>query len=359
MARERERRGRAAERAQAERQQRLIYIGAGAVLGVAALLIVAGLFITRYLPPRANVLTVAGQSYQAREAVDFGTYFFLDTRFSNIGDSARQTIDVLLEDEALRRYGADTVEAVTAADIDRELNIDLGLIADDPDPAADAGDPDAEASATAEATPTAEPTPVATIDAQEFANALTGFLRTSGLSRDQYEAVIEARLYRERLTAHFTEEVGASGAQVRLQRIRLSTQLAADSAIEELEGGADFVTLADEQSVAEEDGDGGEIGWTTRELQTDDVQAAIATLAAGEWSAPITAGLFFEIYLLAEIAEDRAYDDTTITPLVENRVGAWVDEAVAQLEFDNDLSADEESWINERVLADVTSRFGG
>jgi hypothetical protein len=157
MARERERRGRAAERERAERQQRLIYIGAGAVLGLAALLILAGLFVTRYLPPRAHVVTVADQSYQARDVVDRGVYLaFFEGGAASIADIARDTVDVILEEAALREFGPDIVEPVMAADIERELNIDLGLIVDDPDPT----DPDGTggASPTPEATPTSEPT---------------------------------------------------------------------------------------------------------------------------------------------------------------------------------------------------------
>ena len=357
MARDGERRGRAAERAQAERQQRLIYIGAGAVLGVAALLIVVGLYVTRYLPPRAHVVTVAEQRFEARDVVGRGSYLaFFEGGAGSIADIARDTVDRIIEEAALREVGPSAVEPVTAADIERQLQIDLGLIVDDPDPD---GDGSATPEPTATADPTAEPTAEPTVDAQEFADALTGFLRSASLDRDEYEAIVEARLYRERLRDRFAEELGESGPQVRLQRIRVSTQLAADTVIEELEGGADFGTLADEQSVATEDGDGGEIGWTVPELQDEAVQAAIADLEPGEWSEPIAAGLFFEVYLVAEVADDREYDDVLSSTLVSMHLDDWIAEAIASIEVDDDLSADEETWINERVLADVTSRLGG
>lgn len=360
MARERERRGRAAERDRAERQQRLIFIGAGAVLGIAALLVVAGLFVTSYLPPRAHIVTVEGQAYNASEVVDRGVYLaFFEGGAASIADIARDTVDTILEEEALRRLAPEIVEPVTAADIERELNIDLGLIVEEPDPVDDGTGDGSTGSPTPEATPTETPTAEPTVDAQEFADALTGFLRNAGIDRDEYEAIIEARLYRERLRDHFTEELGTSGPQIRLQRIRVSTQLAADTVIADLEDGADFATLADEQSVAEEDAEGGEIGWTVAALQTDDVQSAIDGLEAGEWSTPITAGLFFEVYRLAEVAEDREFEDAVTLPLVRQQVDEWLEDAIAQLEVDDDLSADEETWINDRVLADVTSRLGG
>ena len=354
MARERERRGRAAEREAEARQTRLIFIGVGAVLAVAALLIFAGLYVTQYQPPRAHVLSIAGRDYQARDVVRLGTYFFLDSRTS-IADSARASVDIIVEEEALRRVAPDTVAQVSADDVELQTQIDFGLIADprigDPGPV--------DGSATPEPTVTAEPTAEPTVDAQEFADALTAFLRNTGLVRADYEEMVEARLYRERLRDQFTDELGTSGPQIRLQRIRVSTQLAADTVLEELEGGADFATLADEQSVATEDGEGGEVGWTVSDLETDDVHAVIDGLGVGAWSDSIAAGLFFEIYLLAEVAEDREYDDGIVSALVDADFADWLEAAIDSLEVEEDLSSDEELWINDHVLSEVTSRLGG
>jgi hypothetical protein len=371
MSRERGRRGRAAERAQAERQTRLIYIGTGAVLGVALLLIVVGLYVTRYRPPRAHILTAAGESYDARDVVDRGVYLALfEGTSGGIADVARETVDRLIEEQALRTVGPEIVAPVTDDDIRQELLIDLGLTTEDvpptatatPEPTAEAtGEASQTATATPEATetPTEAPTASPTVDPQEFADALTGFLRNAGLDRDGYEAIVAARLYRERLRDHFEEELGTSGPQIRLQRIRVSTQLAAESVIEALEGGADFGTLADEQSVSDEDGAGGEIGWTALEVQDDDVQAALEGLEAGEWTAPIEAGLFFDIYFVEEQAEDRDYDAGLLSRLAAARLDAWIADATASIEVDDDLSADEETWINDHVLAELTSRLGG
>ena len=355
--RDRERRGRAAERERTERQARLIYIGVGAVLVAAALVVGVGIFVTSYLPPRERVVTVAGNSYQARDVADRGAYLaFFEGGAASIGDIAQDTVDKIIEEEALRARGADTVALVTPEDLERELLIQLGLIGDDPPPGGDAGTPTPEATAPATSEPTAEPT----VDPQEFADALTAFLRNAALDRDEYEAILEARLYRERLNDLFEDEIGVAGPQIRLQRIRVSTELAADTALEELEGGADFATLADEQSVATEDGPGGEIGWTVRALQPPDLLAAIEGLEAGEWSGAIeTVGLFFEIYRLAEVAEDREYDPPVLAQLTDERFDGWLADAVASIEVDRDLSQDEETWINERVVADVTSRLGG
>ena len=346
--------GRAAEREVADRQAQLIYIASGAVLVIAALAVVVGLFVTRYQPPRARVLTVDGQSYQARDVVDRGAYLaFFEGGAASLSDIARDTVERLIEEAELRSQAGQLVSPVSEEDMRQALYVELDL-------------PSAVDDATATATPTGAtetPTPTppqtAVVDPQEFAEALTDFLRDVDLDRDAYEAIVEARLYRERLQDHFEAEVGESGPQISLQRIRVSTQLAADTVIADLGGGADFATLAGEQSVAEGDGEGGDLGWIARELLDEDVRVAIEGLGAGEHSAAITAGVFFEVYRVAEVAEDREYEGVVAIQLARLRLDEWFETASAAMEVERDLSAGEESWINEHVLAAVSARLGG
>jgi parvulin-like peptidyl-prolyl isomerase len=341
MARDRERRGRAAEQARDARQARLIYIVVGSVLGLAALVIVAGVYVTSYRPPRDHVLSVGGSSYQTRDVVDRATFAFIQGEVTIIPEIARETADLLVEEETLRQVAPGIVEPVTADDIRRQLLIDIGLAIDDGTPADD--------TATPEATP----------DSAVFASLLTTFLRDAELGRDEYEAIVEARLYRERLRDVMTAEVGTSGPQIRLQRIRVSTQLAGDAVLGDLEAGLDFATLADEQSVAEEDGDGGDIGWTRPDLQVAYISGAIEGLEAGQWSGMVDVGGLFEIYRVAEVAKDRAYEDDLLGRLIDQWLDEWFVEAIASLEVKDDLSEDEETWISEQVFAELSERLGG
>ncbi len=324
------------------------------MLAIAAIAVVIGLFVTRYQPPRAHVLTVDGESHQARDIVDRGAYLaFFEGGAGSISDIARETVDMLIEEAALRSQAEQLVGPVTEADIERELLLELELIVEEPEPVPAEGDEeDADATATPEATATTE------VDAQEFADALTDFLRDADLDRGTFELIVEARIYRERLQEHFETAVGESGPQISLQRIRVSTQPAADSVIEELDGGADFATLAADQSVAEEDGDGGDVGWTALELLDEDVRAAVEGLSAGEHSATVAAGVFFEVYRVAEVVEDREYEGSTASDLATLQFDDWLESAVASIEVERDLSADEESWINDHVLAAVSARLG-
>jgi len=356
-----QRSGRAAERDRADQQLRLIYIGSGAVLVIAAFAVAMGLFVTRYQPPRAHVLTVDGASSQARDVADRGAYLaFFEGGASSLSDIARDTVDLLIEEAALRSQAAPLVGPVSEEDIRQELYVELELVTPLVELPPLAGDSTATpVDETATPTPTPAPPPTAVVDPEAFAEALTEFLRDADLDRDAYEAIVEARLYRERLREHFEAEVGESGPQVKLQRIRVSTQLAAETVTEELDGGADFATLADEESVAEGDGEGGEVGWTSLDLLDEDVRAAVERLGAGAYSVAITAGVFFEVYRVSEIAEDREYDGVVAIQLASLRLEDWFETAIAAIEVEQDLSAGEESWINDHVLAALVARQGG
>jgi hypothetical protein len=353
------RRGRAAERDRADRQLRLIYIGSGAVLVIAAFAVVMGLFVTSYQPQRAHVLTVAGESYQARDVADRGAYreFFEGGASSLIG-IARGTVDLLVEEAALRLQAAPLVGPVSEEDIRQMLYVELDLVTPLLElPPVAGGSTATPVDETAKPTPT--PAPKVVVDPEAFAEALAEFLRDADLDRDAYEAIVEARLYRERLREHFEVEVGESGPQINLQRIRVSTQLATDTVIEELDGGADFATLADEESVAEGDGEGGAMGWTSLDLLDEDVRTAVEGIGVDAHSVAIAVGVFFEVYRVAEIAEDREYDGVVAIELANLRLDDWFEVALAAIEVDRDLSTGEEYWINDRVLAAAVMRQGG
>jgi hypothetical protein len=353
--------GHAAVRERADQQIRLIYIGSGVVLFIAALAVAIGLFITRYQPPRAQVLTVDGQSYQARDVVTRGGYFaFFDSGIASLSDVARGTVDRLIEEAALRSQASKVVALVNDEDIIQALYLELDLVSPLRQLPSTASDETATpADSTETATATLSPAPTVVVDPEELTGELTEFLRDAGLNRDTYESIVEARLYRERLHEYFEAAVGESGSQLNLQRIRVSTQSAADTLIEALDEDADFATLADSQSVAEEDGDGGDLGWTVLALLDEEVRDAVDGLSTGEHSAVIEAGVFFEIYRVAEVMEDGEYEGLVASQLAGLRFDEWLETAIARLEVERDLSADEESWINERVLDAVPARLGG
>ena len=82
----------------ARRNERFAIIAVSVVLGVAALLVLVGLYVTQYRPPRAHVLSAAETDYQAAEVARRTAY---ELRFGElsggIGEAVPETLTVLEE----------------------------------------------------------------------------------------------------------------------------------------------------------------------------------------------------------------------------------------------------------------------
>lgn len=352
MARDRrERQGRAVEQERAERQARLVYIGVGAVLVLAAAVILVGVYVVSYLPPRSHVVTVMDSSYSTRDISKRAIYWALFGGRADADDIARATVELIVDEEVLRRSASSAVDTVTTDDIEEILLINLGLI-----PRRDPQAPDNNDIADIETLKAKHQ-----VDPQEFADQVKDLVLNTGMNRERYEAIIEAELYRERLEDSFLAEIGTTGPHIKLKRIRVSDRLAAEAVLKELEAGTDFGVLANERSIATEDGADGElVGWQVPQLLESNVLTVLDGMVRDEWSMAIeSAGGFFEIYFLADSWGHRDYDDHTLDEMVDQRVEVWIVQAASSLVVDRDLSLDEEKWINEKVVSDISARLGG
>jgi hypothetical protein len=363
--------------------ERLIYLGAGAVLVLVALIVIAGLYVTRWLPPRAEVLMVEDRTYTASEVADRGAYLAVfEQGIASVESAARDTLDRLLEEETLRRRGPALVGEVTERDLQRELRARLGFDAGDlaeeatatPGPEGTAtpaagvtATPEATATsaATATATPTATPAPTATLtpfDQEEFAKDYQAFLQQTGLSRRQFERIVEAQIIRERLELHFDGQVGESGPQVNLARIRVRDFALAEAIRSEVAEGTDFAEQAQRHSVDELAEDGGEIGWRAIEQLDPAVTEAVSGLEAGEVSEPVQVGALWELYLVQERDEEREFDPLVRLALVERRIEDWLDGEQQALSMQEDLSDGEANWIRDQVVGrarEIATRLAG
>jgi len=348
-----------------DRQQRIIYLGAGVVLALVAIIILVGIYFTRVLPPQAHVLSVGEQSYNAAEVVDRGSYLTIfEGGVGSATEIARATVDRLVREEVLRRQGPAVVGEVTEDDVRQEMMVRLGLAEPEPDEdeaAGDGDDPDGTATPAPTATPTEAATPTGTagdgVEAtptedpeEQFAQAYTDFLRNIDLGRAEFESIVEAQLIARRLVEQFSDEIGDSGEQVHLARIRVSDPALADDLRQQLVDGADIAELADEHSTAEEDEEGGDLGWFAPPLLDDRMAQAVEGLEAGEVSEVTTVGVSFEILKVVERAEDREYEAGMVDRLAAQRLDEWVEEQQGVLTVEEDLSSVEVSWIIERVL---------
>ncbi len=302
-----------------ERRQRRIVLAGVGVLVSAAVIVAVGLFVTQYLPPRARVLSIEGESVSASGLVDHAMRIVIlepNLRGPAIGELPAFTLERLIDEEALRSAAGAELGAPGEERRAAEGRALLQL----PDDADDVA----------------------------FAETLTDVLRRTGLSRDDFDAVVEARIQEAAVRAGIEEELGESAVQLRLRRIRVADEARAQELREQALAGADFGELADEASLDAASEPGGDLGWLLAERIELPIASAVAGLAPGEITEPLPVGFFFELYLLEERDEERALEEEQVAELVGARMDEWLAAARGSIDFERDLSSGEEEWVAER-----------
>lgn len=342
---------RAAEREREQRTQRLIIFGAVGVLLVAALVVGAGLYFTQYLPPRAHVLSVGDRDFKAADVVDRAAYLVSIERAlptQQIGAAALAGIDVLVNEELLRTRGPLLVGEVTAADIDAELRSRPGIGGDD----------------------------------QDFEQLLALALAGSNLSRVQFQAIVEAQIIDGRLSDRFREQLGESGAQIRLTRVVLQDRSIVEEVRAAIAALDDAVPLPVIAQFGDEVVQFGDIGWGTLEpVESFDAEIATAVRGlelgevsevVGDTTAPAasddsdgpdgdsddaaeqeTPAGPVEFYWVSEVDGERAYDEDMVQQYIDEQFREWFDEQRAALEVVTDMSSGEEQWIIDHIISRI------
>ena len=308
----------------ARRKERIVIYAAAAVLAVALAVVLAGLYVTQYLPPRAHVLTVGESQYNAAEVARRATFEVLFGRVTPNTVVIPETLEALEDQEIVLARAPAVVGEVTAEDLDDELREQL-----------DFADADAE-------------------DNSAFGEALAARLRQVDLPRDEYDLVVSVEILLNRLDEQFRAEIGDEADQLRISRIRLVDQVSAEEVLAQLFDGADFAELSEERT-SEGGGqpDDGDFGWVPFPLFSEAAQDALAGLAAGELSEIVLDAPFFDVYLVAEREDARPLEPEQIDALVALRQSEWLDERRDSVAVENDLSFGEERWILERLCGDL------
>ena len=296
-------------------------------LALVAAIILIGLYLTQYRPPRALVLTVSGRDYDAAAVARRGSYHALfEGGIADAGAStiAGRAVDLLIDEQVLRDRAPAVVGALSHEDVERELAERFGF-----------ADPD---------------------EREEFAEALRRGILASGLSRDEYLDLATAQLLRERLSDGFREEIGATAPQLRLSRIRVADPERAERVRElALEDGADFAALAREHTVDADHRDyGGDLGWLALDLLEAETAAAVAELQPGEIAPVVASGLFFDVYRVTGREQDGELEEDQAQRLVNRRLDAWLAVERRAVEVTFDLSSGEERWIADRVTGELS-----
>jgi len=305
------------------RRNRIVVAVVAAGLAIAAVVILVGLFVTQYLPPRAHVATIGGRDYNAAAVLSRAEYFMFNEGGVNttaVPGIANFTLDLLEREETLRQRAPALVGDVTEADIDADIRNTLGF---------------AEGA-----------------DEAGYASALQRAINDSGLGQDGFYRLVEAQVLMDRLREHFAPEEGATAAQADLRRIRTTTEARAREAGERLEAGdnpdvvaAELGTQAQQAPV--------NLGWVVVDDLDDDVLAALEGVASESVSEPIAVDMFWDVYFVVAREDARALDEAQRDIAAGNRIEEWITAERPNIEAERDLDDGESGWIEERLTESI------
>ncbi len=91
---------------------------------------------------------------------------------------------------------------------------------------------------------------------------------------------------------------GSAGEEYNASHILVETEEEAQTIVEELAGGADFATLAQEKSTGPSGPSGGELGWFGAGRMVPDFEAAVIALEVGEVSQPVQTQFGWHVIVL-------------------------------------------------------------
>lgn len=311
--------------AEAQQARRVLY----AVLGVLALvtvIVLAGLYLTWYRPPRQHVATIGSHSYNAATLMRRARYLalFEGGGRTGEGDVVDQAIEKLRGETQLREGAPALVGAISADALQAQYRKQLGFPPADKDVHDDAA----------------------------FQKALAKFRKDARLHRDELDALITAAALQQALHDHFGKDLPTTPPQVHLTRLRLNDRDTASRAAADARGGKTLDEVAKQYQV----GAGGravDLGWQPVETLADGVRSAIGDSPAGKVTDPVPSGVFFDVYFISERTDGRTLEDAQKEPLITARIDRWKQHDAPQIEAHADVSKSERDWMLRQITKAV------
>lgn len=181
-------------------------------------------------------------------------------------------------------------------------------------------------------TPTATPT-VPPEEARATATAVMGeyqrnVLKEAGLSLADFQRlVVRPMLAREKIQRALEEKIPLRGEQVHAAHILLATWDAAEEALADIQGGADFATLARERSTDSDTApNGGDLGWLPRGYMPPEFDDVAFALQPGEVGGPVQTIYGWHIIKVLERDPDRPVSIRMLEALRGQAFSRWLDE---------------------------------
>jgi parvulin-like peptidyl-prolyl isomerase len=369
-----------------QHQQHRLFIAVGVLLVVVLGIFLGGLYydnvvranevIAQIGPDTVTAAQLLGDVRPAAKSLDAqakqfggGTNIaqYVDQQKRSLPDQTlSDTIDKrLIQQEAARR--GISVSPTELDDKERQTVADFQAVSN-PSPTPEAlSTPDTAVAADAAATavPTEVPTPAAlasppprttptavpTLDATGYAPALQQLLDKNSLAEPDFRDRLLQSMLREKLqTAIGAEQVPDTQEQVHARHILVATQEQADAILAQLQAGADFATLASQQSTDPGSKDkGGDLGWFGKGVMDPPFEAAAFALQPGQLSAVVQGANGYHIIQLLERDPARAIPADQLTSQRQKAFTDWLASRRSSPDVKLQMSQPARDWILSRI----------
>ena len=296
------------------RNRALLVGGLIAVVVFALALIAVGYYVDRIASQDDTVFSVGDRDF---------SYAYLEDRVkaanaegtfntSNVSLGIAETISNIQNEELTRLIAEEQGISLTDEELDEGMKADVGV--------------------------------PSTADRNAFAAALRNRLQFIGLDFDRYREMIGAQVLEEKIQDNLEADLPAEMEQVDLNVILVETDAAAAGARERINGGEDFATVAQEVSQHSSAAEGGDLGWTPRDLLIEELAEPAFQVEVGELSDVIETERGFYV-IRVDGRETRELDEEMKQSLVRTYFGDRLEAASEQYEIQNLLTIEQAQRI--------------
>jgi parvulin-like peptidyl-prolyl isomerase len=193
-------------------------------------------------------------------------------------------------------------------------------------------------------TPTATATPYTEeMFDDDYDTFLDGIRSSANVNERTVTQIIEVTLLREKLIDHLYGDIAKEQDQVWLRQIVAIEESLALQAIDRLEAGEDWGVVALDLSSDPSAANGGDLGWSTREMLDPAVADAAFAMDITELSTPIETE---NGWVVIQIIDKGVKTLTTseLEALKETRFNEWMETKRTEMETAETLTVNEETW---------------
>lgn len=357
-----------------QQQQRTLFIAIGVLLGLVAAIFIGGFIYDNVVRANEVVAIIGTDNITASQLVDemqpeiralngqakqFASsggsstqlQQYIDTQKRNLPD---QTLNSLIDKHLMQQEAARRGITITPADVDDKLRQTVADYQNATNPT-----PTPEAQATPDVSPTpvptqsapTTPTAVPTLVGDAYTTALSDLLTKNNLTEADLRDNLQQSLLQEKLQKAIGEEKApAVQEQIHARHIVVASEDQARDVLTQLQGGADFASLAQQLSTDAATKDkGGDLGWVGRGGLDKAVEDAAFALQPGQLSDVVKSASGYDIVQVLERDPARAVPDDQLQTQRQKAYSDWIASRRSSSDVKLQLSQAARDWSLARI----------